>query len=234
MQRFLIIATESERKTVTCDTMEIWLLLTVTGMVSSTSLKITVDEEEKRKYITEGSSVSLHCSVGVNCSNRCRYSWCFDRSGPSKTGCKNDSNKITKSKTTPELHLNNVSQNDSGWYYCSVRDDIPILSTNYSNWTHLVVAPKKPAFVWIDWWMWIAAGVSGLVLIILVIVCLLLRRRQRRQRDSEDPVYANTHHSSKQPSPRPSPTDNSLKMDSSYQNLRTPDVGKRYEPSRRI
>ncbi|XP_072295047.1 uncharacterized protein [Eucyclogobius newberryi] len=123
MQRFLIIATESERKTVTCDTMEIWLLLT---------------------------------------------------------------------------------------------------------------APKKPAFVWIDWWMWIAAGVSGLVLIILVIVCLLLRRRQRRQRDSEDPVYANTHHSSKQPSPRPSPTDNSLKMDSSYQNLRTPDVGKRYEPSRRI
>ncbi|KAK7889223.1 hypothetical protein WMY93_024783 [Mugilogobius chulae] len=248
MLLFLVITTQSEGKTVSCDTMEMWLLFTVAGMVSSlTPRKILLDKNSKTEVIQEGSSVLLQCALEIKQSSRCRVSWLFNPKRQDEKGCEKVANDTSTDCTSlPLLPLHNVTQNNSGWYCCRLRVEIPILEQNDSNWTELRVelgstsqtgvTNQENSFVWTDWWMWIAAGVAGVFLLILVIVAIVLRRKHLRQRDLECPIYANTHsgHSSKQPSPRPRPMDNTLKRDSSYQNLRTPDVSKRYERSRRL
>ncbi|XP_020795804.1 uncharacterized protein LOC110174092 isoform X2 [Boleophthalmus pectinirostris] len=218
--------------------MEIWLLLTVLGMVSSTSTLISlVENGTEPKDIQEGSSVSLLCHLFTNSSGRCIVTWFFNSSTTFKI--QNLSTQRFSDCNEQKVHtVHNVSQNQSGLYFCNSTKDIPILENELSGKTQLNVVPKKRPFMWSDWWMWITLGAAGLVLLILVLVCFVLRRRQLKQRDLDCRIYANMHpvNCRKQPSPRVGPPDtpNTLKMDSSYQNLRTPDVGMRYEQSRRV
>ncbi|XP_055077276.1 uncharacterized protein LOC117370201 isoform X2 [Periophthalmus magnuspinnatus] len=212
--------------------MEIWLLLTA-GMVSSTSQIISLEEnqtETKIEVIQEGSNVSLHCRLWPNSQGRCKVIWLFNSSRNSKTDHKNLSDLCS---TMGTYTLDKVFQNNSGWYSCESTREIPNLQTKVSNWIRLIVNPENPPFVWSDW-MWIALGATGLVLVILVIVFFMLRRGQLKER--ECPIYANTRPGNlrQQPSPRAAPSDNTLKTNSSYQNLRTPEVSRTYEHSRRL
>lgn len=220
----------------------------VADMAVSTHIVVRVNKTPKTVVIPEGSSVTLHCCVWTTIPLRLRASWHFNPHGAFQNGSKNlpertfspreNTTEITAAcLRNKESHQNlvtydisNFSQSVSGWYNCQCKIEIPVLSEKNSSWIELVV--ENPPFDWTDWWLWIAVGVASFILVILLILCIVMRRRQLRNRDREDPIYANMRrvNSSRQPSPRPETlAKNNLKIDTSYENTHTPNMGQRYE-----
>ncbi|XP_068558518.1 uncharacterized protein [Cebidichthys violaceus] len=243
--------------------MEMWLkrstlvLLTAALVISDQALVI-LDEKRSTEAVKvpHGSSVTFQCRLKTGAHDTFRVIWylnpsTFDlhnlsveffnksakKSRVVSNKTKQDSKEDTE-ETWPTYTLSNATDQDSGWYFCKVIIDIPVLIQINSSGTEVVITKSEehttdPAtvsptenFTHVDRWMWIMLGVSSVILIVLLVVCVLLTRRHRRSR--EDPIYANTRPvASKQPSPRPG-TDH-LKAGSSSQNPRNPSPGRRYD-----
>ncbi|KAK5930953.1 hypothetical protein CgunFtcFv8_027147 [Champsocephalus gunnari] len=252
--------------------MEMWLkrttlvLLTVAALVVSG--KDVIIQTQRRAEVPAGSSVTFLCPVTSLCHVRIgkldgyRVNWLFNSSGPSSGGVRKLSNDISnnsaKSSTVVsnknKYTLINATTNDTGWYFCNLIVEIPVLKNCESNGTELVITESKELTTYpslpnmagkqatmspteslplLDLWMWISLGVSTFILIVLLVVCLLLRRRHRRSR-AEDPIYANTRPvANKHPSPRPGVLVDTLKKASSSQNLRNPSPAQKCHKDKR-
>ncbi|XP_034085752.1 uncharacterized protein LOC117555129 isoform X2 [Gymnodraco acuticeps] len=258
--------------------MEMWLkrttlvLLTVAALVVSG--KDVIIQTQRRAEVPAGSSVTFLCPVDSLCHvrigklDRYRVNWLFNPSGPSWDGVRKLSNDISNNsansstvvsnKTKQNIEKNkytliNATTNDTGWYFCILIVEIPVLELCKSNGTELVIMESKELTTYpslpkltgkqatmspteslplLDLWMWISLGVSTFILIVLLVVCLVLRRRHRRSR--EDPIYANTRPmANKQPSPRPGGLVDTLKKASSSQNLRNPSPARKCHEDKR-
>ncbi|KAM6939379.1 uncharacterized protein PEZ65_005453 [Lycodopsis pacificus] len=247
--------------------MEMWLkrstlvLLTAALVISDQTLVI-LNENRTTVKVPLGSSVSFQCRLKIETEERHRVFWFLNRSSFEShnlsnmtfpKSAKNSSLESNQTKqdsrdeaqdterTWPTYILPNITEQDSGWYFCNVTIEIPTLKQISSNGTEVIITKSKenttyPAtvspidnFALIDQWMWIALGVSSVVLIVLLVICVLLRRRRRRIRE-EDPVYANTRPvAKKQPSPRPGM--DHLKAVSSSQTPQSP--GRKYDEGKR-
>lgn len=191
-----------------------------------------------------GSPLSLKCNLSTPETDRFWVSWHHNPSRPSFNGAqKIDEWKVEgklkhDKEDMDETLMLNVTPNDTkdGWYFCSVRRDIPRLLVETSNGTEVVILPMPPTdgCPLMDCQHWAIVGVSAFIPIIFLAGFFLLRKRCRRSR-VEDPVYANTRPvAKKQPSPRPGMQVQSLKTASSSQNLRQhPSPGARYEDGKR-
>ncbi|KAJ7993002.1 hypothetical protein DPEC_G00267930 [Dallia pectoralis] len=206
--------------------MDVWnkvtiFLLTLEMLATSPLSSVIVDPP---------TTDSLDQSLTLNCSfqnrSHTRVKWFFQKS------------KIfICTESVPEKELNNttekiriqtmdtwstltrilVTHNDSGWYYCKVYVDIPVLEENCSNGTEVEipdnsslppmtdVTPSSPSngSVSSGWKVWIAVGVSSALLVILA-VTLWISFQRKRQMSRENPIYTNMPPPiKKQPSPRP-------------------------------
>ncbi|XP_034002033.1 uncharacterized protein LOC117495079 isoform X3 [Trematomus bernacchii] len=233
--------------------MEMWLkrttlvLLTVAALVVSG--KDVNIQTQRRVEVPAGSSVTFLCPVTSLCPlmkelDRYRVNWYFNSAGPSSGDVRISNNSaksstVVSNKTKQNNEKNiytliNATKNDTGWYFCTLIVEIPVLKHCQSNGTELVITviPTK-SLPLLDLWMWISLGVSTFILMVLLVVCLLLRRRHRRSR-AEDPIYANTRPvANKHPSPRPGVPVDTLKKASSSQNLRNPSPARRCHEDKR-
>ncbi|XP_031174367.1 uncharacterized protein LOC116063511 isoform X1 [Sander lucioperca] len=249
--------------------MEMWLkrltLLLLTALVISGQVSVILDEtlKEKGETVAIGSSVIFKCRLKIDTNGRFWVKWYFNPSGSSFNETHLFCNESAKPSTVVSNQTkqdrrdeeqccikSNVTDKDSGWYFCEVTIEIPTLMCKNSSGTKLIISQSKEHtthpplplvtvkqdtvsprdnFSLIDHWMWILLGVSAFILIVLLVLCVLLRRRLRRSR-GEDPIYANTRPvANKQPSPRPAMPVGNLKTASSSQNLRNPSPGRRYD-----
>ncbi|XP_028259238.1 uncharacterized protein LOC114434317 [Parambassis ranga] len=232
------------------------LLLTVAAVLvvmSSEHVFLNMTEVE----VPYGSPLDLHCSLNTEKQERYKIAWYFSDSPKliihdshllcDRTIDKTAWNNTEKQEQDLKTCNLRVNQTKKGWYFCSIDGDIPVLVTNHTNGTEVVISkslvesttylslvtskqvPPTDALPW----MWIAVAGSSFIMIVLLVVCIVQRRRCHRSRE-EEPVYVNAHPpASKQPSPRlPLPVNN-LKTASSTQNLRTPSSARRYEESQR-
>ncbi|XP_026873913.1 uncharacterized protein LOC113582377 [Electrophorus electricus] len=140
-------------------------------------------------------------------------------------GTLNNHYQEERGSTWSFLTIKNITSNDSGWYYCKVIQDIPLLKESNSNSSYLKIKEEEnttssptscvtdsPVIVRTGsvlgkWWVWLALPLGCAVLITnLVVIRLTCCRRQ------EGPVYENTtkRRLQKEHSPRLSmPMDNS-------------------------
>ncbi|XP_041791828.1 uncharacterized protein LOC121605809 isoform X4 [Chelmon rostratus] len=232
--------------------MEMWLkrstlvFLTVIVAAAGTSGQVPVilNKTQLTVYIPLGSSLTFHCRLRIEKYVTFRVLWYFN---PFESSF-NDSHKLTQElhnksartstneterdgQTLSKYTLSDATERNSGWYFCRVIVEIPILNISESSGTHVVITTVSPAdnLSLLDWWLWITLGVSAVILIVLLVICVLMRKRGRSSR-AEDPVYANTRPvASKQPSPRPDMPVENLKMVPSSQTVRNPSPGRRYE-----
>ncbi|XP_041791829.1 uncharacterized protein LOC121605809 isoform X5 [Chelmon rostratus] len=226
--------------------MEMWLkrstlvFLTVIVAAAGTSGQVPVilNKTQLTVYIPLGSSLTFHCRLRIEKYVTFRVLWYFN---PFESSF-NDSHKLTQElhnksartstneterdgQTLSKYTLSDATERNSGWYFCRVIVEIPILNISESSGTHVVINNLSL----LDWWLWITLGVSAVILIVLLVICVLMRKRGRSSR-AEDPVYANTRPvASKQPSPRPDMPVENLKMVPSSQTVRNPSPGRRYE-----
>lgn len=233
----------------------VFLTAAVAALVVSGQAPVILDQTENRRVeVLVGSSVTFHCGLMTEMHERFRVVWHFNPSGSSfsdsqklpkeivnisaKTSSK--MSNTTKPKNTEETSLiytlSNATDQNSGWYFCKVIIEIPLLTNIISSGTEVVITNTTPTdnFQLMDWWMWILLAASAFILIVLLIICVCLRRRRYRSR-ADDPIYANTRPvANKQPSPRPRilVADN-LKPVSSSQNLRIPSPGRKYNDGKR-
>ncbi|XP_031724358.1 uncharacterized protein LOC116395011 [Anarrhichthys ocellatus] len=235
--------------------MEMWLkrstlvLLTAALVISDQALVI-LNETRTTVKVPLGSSVTFQCRLKIETHGRLRVIWflnpssfeshnlseeIFSKSAKNSSLVSNKTMQDYKDEgqdtegTWPTYILSNATEQDSGWYFCRVTTDIPILKHINSSGTEVVITTVSPMdnFTLIDQWMWITLGVSIVILIVLLVICVLLRRRRHGSRE-EDPVYANTRPvANKQPSPRPGM--DHLKAVSSSQNPRNPSPGRKYD-----
>ncbi|XP_029285931.1 uncharacterized protein LOC115007273 isoform X4 [Cottoperca gobio] len=214
--------------------MEMWLkrltlvLLTAAALVTSDQDLVILDEKQNKVEVLVGSSVTFDCRIMPATPDRHRVVWRFSASGSSV----NDSYKINNSSgelNNTKYILLNATDKNSGWYFCQIIVEIPLLNITNSSGTQVVVNN----FPVIAGWIWIVLGVSAFILIVLLVTCVLLRRRCRRSR-GEEPIYVNSRHvASKQSSPRPGLPGDNLKMVSSSQNLHNPSPGQGYHKDKR-
>ncbi|TNN66774.1 hypothetical protein EYF80_023016 [Liparis tanakae] len=201
----------------------------------SGQVHVVLDDIRRTEEVPLGSSVTFNCRLRVPAFDRLRVFWYFNSTSFSDSNTlqekiKEKSPGLTSGDQDPDapwrMHtLINVTERESGWYFCKITIEIPLLSTTNSSGTKVVImtAPTD-TFSPIDRWVWVTLGVSTASLMILLVACVLLRRRRRRRSREEDPVYANTRRvANKQPSPRPRA--DQLEAGPSSQNLRNPSPG---------
>ncbi|XP_060890905.1 uncharacterized protein LOC132972040 isoform X3 [Labrus mixtus] len=230
------------------------LFLTAAMMLVTGQEPVILDQTQRSVSLSSGSSRTLICGLNTTEHDRYRVHFYFYSSGSSFSDInrKNLSQKLfirpsSTSKVEQGLEnkglftedavlkytLLNVTEANSGWYFCTVRGEIPYDESKSSNGTQILIATERPPDWRVDWWLWILLGVSAVVLIVLLLVCILLRRRCRRHREA-DPIYANTRPvANKQPSPRPGMPEETLKKTSSSQNLRNPNHTRRHDGGKR-
>ncbi|XP_010870070.2 uncharacterized protein LOC105011605 [Esox lucius] len=191
--------------------MDIWkevtLLLLLLETVKAALSTVILNQPPREENVVLGSDLTLNCSFQN--LQRISVNWIFHQNN--KLSCndmtsakKLNDNSITTKDTWSALNLKQVTYNDSGWYYCKISVEIPILKQNCSNGTKVTVTAKRKDPTYSpDWKVWVAVGVLGAILIILVVTFWMLFERKRRMR-RENPIYTNMPPpAKKQPSPRP-------------------------------
>ncbi|XP_029988193.1 uncharacterized protein LOC115418035 isoform X2 [Sphaeramia orbicularis] len=222
------------------------MLLTVAVMVLPAPGELILYVVPREIHLTVGSCVTLSCCAEE--SHRCWVEW-FRSSEPSLKNAAsltkywrghNSSGKSTETQQQqcPQREKNeqkctmnlgeytilNAKQNQTGWYFCQVTVDIPVLNKSDSEGANIIFEPPD-SFMPFSWWIWIILGVSCLIVVVLLITCIL--KKKCTTTDIEDPIYANTHPPKCQPSPRGRMLEENMKAASSYQNSHTPNFGRR-------
>nr|XP_020509166.1 uncharacterized protein LOC109998598 isoform X3 [Labrus bergylta] len=230
------------------------LFLTAAMMLVTGQEPVILDQTQRSVPLSSGSSLTLICGLNTTEHDRYRVHFYFYSSGssftdfnrknlsqnlfirPSSTSVVEqglENKGLQTEDTVLKYTLSNATEANSGWYFCTVRGEIPYDESKSSNGTQILIATERPKDWSVDWWLWMLLGVSAVVLIVLLLVCILLRRRCRRHREA-DPIYANTRPvANKQPSPRPGMPEETLKKTSSSQNLRNPNHTRRHDGGKR-
>ncbi|XP_020509166.2 uncharacterized protein [Labrus bergylta] len=227
------------------------LFLTAAMMLVTGQEPVILDQTQRSVPLSSGSSLTLICGLNTTEHDRYRVHFYFYSSGssfsdinrknlsqklfirPSSTSVVEQGLENKTEDTVLKYTLLNATEANSGWYFCTVRGEIPYGESKSSNGTQILIATERPKDWSVDWWLWMLLGVSAVVLIVLLLVCILLRRRCRRHREA-DPIYANTRPvANKQPSPRPGMPEETLKKTSSSQNLRNPNHTRRHDGGKR-
>ncbi|XP_061593027.1 uncharacterized protein LOC133457731 isoform X2 [Cololabis saira] len=224
------------------------LLLTVAGAVMAGShhtIKLAFTDSSStrtQEKVSSGSSLTFSCCLSNNNFQRYRMYWYFIPHGSNETKLMNDTmngNTIQQPEETSAgecsdktYTLSNVNETHSGWYYCSVKAEIPELQTNTSNSTEVIVSSPTSWSLW-DWtaWVWIVVGVSSLVLLVLIItlVVYVVKKRSLFGSKGADPIYMNSHHQRKQRLPQAELQVDTLKAGLGPQHPRTPSPSGRYD-----
>ncbi|CAL8349351.1 unnamed protein product [Gadus morhua 'NCC'] len=197
--------------------------LAVTAMSSICKPQI-LDEPPGQITVLRGSSLTLFCSgtcQGETKSNRVKVNWRFSANDSKKSQedgtftCNDGIFKSSKISECPKrlseekmgcnYTIINVQDKDSGWYYCDVASEQPMLKQICSNGTLIVVAgneievtantgTKTPGFIDVigNKTFLIVSGVSTLLLIMLVVMICVVQRRRRRHKEMTCPIYGNT------------------------------------------
>ncbi|XP_054645391.1 uncharacterized protein LOC129188622 isoform X3 [Dunckerocampus dactyliophorus] len=193
------------------------LVLLSVCVAATTQCTAVLNETRTRVVVPVDSALTLCYRMKSWTPKRFELYWHFNPSGPSF----DNSERIFKSfilnmsnetKDTFQMYtLVNVTNNNSGWYFCRINADIPTLMSEDCNGTEVLVHVSLQD----TWWLWVTVAVFGLIVLVLLVLCLLLTR-QRKRREQSCPVYMNTH-----PSPR-APSTAQLRAPQSSQKLRTP------------
>ncbi|XP_051930856.1 uncharacterized protein LOC127606474 isoform X2 [Hippocampus zosterae] len=175
------------------------LMLLTVYVAAAAQCSAILNESQARVDVLVGSSLTLCHRLKSWTSKRFRICWHFNPSRPSLVHsellfCSNMSNKTEQKEISLNYTLANVTQQDSGWYFCRIHVDIPELRTLDSSGTQVVV--HVPLLE--TWWLWVTVGVLGFIILALLILCVLLIRRCRRK-EPHCAIYVNTHHSSRPP-----------------------------------
>ncbi|XP_054911585.1 uncharacterized protein LOC129376117 isoform X2 [Poeciliopsis prolifica] len=223
--------------------MEMWLksaivaLLTVAGaaLVVPREHNIYLNTRENKVHVPLGSSLTLHCCIPLNKSDRCRVNYVFEEFNQThknpKSICCNTTDSTNCNSSTDGCQstckLFDISERKNGSYYCEVTVEIPVLIQARSNKTEVVFTSQKEENDQNEnLWMWIAVGASSFVLVMTVLLVICVVQKRGCSRSIEEPVYVNTRMGKQ--SPRPMLADNP-KSASSCQDLRTPISARRYE-----
>ncbi|XP_078115466.1 uncharacterized protein LOC144523640 isoform X1 [Sander vitreus] len=139
--------------------MEMWLtrstLLLLTALVISGQVSVILDEtlKEKGEKVAIGSSVIFKCHLKIDTNDRFWVKWYFNPSGSSFNETHLFCNKSAKpstvvsNQTKPDQRdeelcciKSNVTDKDSGWYFCKVTIDIPTLICKNSYGTEVNIS----------------------------------------------------------------------------------------------
>ncbi|XP_031431298.1 uncharacterized protein LOC116222176 isoform X2 [Clupea harengus] len=217
--RHLLLSQRESKALVTASRMDhihkMTLFLLIAGALVHTSYsedEVTISLSPEFVKVISGSSLNLTCNFHM--LNGSRVNWMFtktiDTSNLQKlTLSHNEEDRIhqKKGKYWSRLTVRNVTVNDSGWYFCEVRVEIPILKNlGLSNGSQVIVDDTSTASTNMTGvWIWVGAGTGVAVVISLILIWILWRRKRRLER--ENPLYENTTKvqtwAPKQPSPRP-------------------------------
>ncbi|KAM8889073.1 uncharacterized protein ACB058_007191 isoform 1-T1 [Synchiropus picturatus] len=149
---------------------------------------------------------------------------------------------VTVDKSSCRAHLTDVTEKDSGVYFCKVTHEIPTIATQNSSGINLIVAQTSMDSTTIpttvsptdepsteDWIRVVIPMGACLSVKLLFITFLVFGRIKQRRRERQCPIYANAHpvtmKKSLQPPRQPergSSDASNLKTAFSSQNLRSP------------
>lgn len=110
---------------------------------------VMLDDKKSRSVeVRFGSPINLKCNLSTSQQVRVRVVWLFNPSGPSVKEAKIISAKIRVVKTTNEMdpvvttlhHTSSATDENSGWYFCKVMEEIPKLNIIYSNGTKVIIS----------------------------------------------------------------------------------------------
>ncbi|XP_029488429.1 transmembrane and immunoglobulin domain-containing protein 2-like [Oncorhynchus nerka] len=230
--------------------MAIWrkvtLLLFLTGTLVKPGLStVILDQPPRTVEVHLGSSLTLNCSFMPQ--TRVTVNWYFSPTGHSSCSSNTLLNSSTHSadksgkldagghvskesrESWSRLILKDVTHNNSGWYFCHVSVEIPVLQQACSNGTHVNISDnqmKSTTYtpLMTDWRLWVAVGAASAILVtLLVVIWILIQRRGCKSR--ENPIYSNMpppRSAIKQPSPHPGIQMDNQKFPSPLKHTRTP------------
>ncbi|XP_054645392.1 uncharacterized protein LOC129188622 isoform X4 [Dunckerocampus dactyliophorus] len=161
------------------------LVLLSVCVAATTQCTAVLNETRTRVVVPVDSALTLCYRMKSWTPKRFELYWHFNPSGPSF----DNSERIFKSfilnmsnetKDTFQMYtLVNVTNNNSGWYFCRINADIPTLMSEDCNGTEVLVHVSLQD----TWWLWVTVAVFGLIVLVLLVLCLLLTR-QRKRRDN--------------------------------------------------
>ncbi|XP_056304017.1 uncharacterized protein LOC130216155 [Danio aesculapii] len=118
------------------------LLLFVTGdLFSDTFQELIIHVNPKQIKLCEGASVNINCNFELR--ENYKVSWHYSKTPTSD--CSSLTDKIHEDQnkekvyTWPILKINSIKTNDSGWYYCKITQDIPVLKEECSDGAEVIV-----------------------------------------------------------------------------------------------
>ncbi|XP_023860385.1 uncharacterized protein [Salvelinus sp. IW2-2015] len=243
--------------------MGIWrkvtLLLFLIGTLVKPGLStVILDQPPRTVEVHLGSSLTLNCSFMPQ--TRVTVNWYFSPTGLSSCSSNTLLNSSTHSadktvkldagghvskesrKSWSRFILKDVTYNNSGWYFCQVSVEIPVLqqacskgtqvnisdnqmkSTTYTPLMTVTLSRPSNRGLLVDWRLWVAVGaVSAILVTLLVVIWILLQRRECKSR--ENPIYSNMpppRSAIKQPSLHPGIQIDNQKIPSPLKHTRTP------------
>lgn len=122
------------------------LLLFVTGDLFCHAVQdLIIHVHPKQIDVCEGASVKINCRY--KSSENYKVSWHYSKIQTSD--CNSLTDKIYEDQdkenmyTRPILKINSTKTNDSGWYYCKITQDIPVLEEKCSDGAKLFVEANR-------------------------------------------------------------------------------------------
>ncbi|XP_014072379.1 transmembrane and immunoglobulin domain-containing protein 2 isoform X2 [Salmo salar] len=223
--------------------MDIWIKVTLLLFLIGTLVKprlstVILDQPPRTVEVHLGSSLTLNCSFMPQ--TRVKVNWYFSPTGHSscssntllyssthsadktvKLGAGGHESKESR-KSWSRLILKDVTHNNSGWYFCHVSVEIPVLQQACSNGTQVNISDNQMKSTTYTPLMTVGAA-SAIPVTLLVLIWILLQRRRCKSR--ENPIYSNMpppRSAIKQPSPHPGIQMDNQKIPSPLKHTRTP------------
>ncbi|XP_048022284.1 uncharacterized protein LOC125252761 [Megalobrama amblycephala] len=191
-------------------------LLVVTGALISNTFQVeelNVQLEPKNSTVCEGDSVTLNCTFQP--AGKYKVKWYYSQTN---LGCNSATDGISTENNDnwSTFNIPSIKTNDSGWYFCKVTRDIPILIESCSDGIQVLVYANKtpenqtpnpttedlpntcmtttitstpssdPPSFDHPWWIWVALAVGCVVLVVSIVVIYILTRKPK------DIIYENT------------------------------------------
>lgn len=121
-------------------------VVAVVALLASGQEPVTLDENNTGSVMVPlGSPLRLKCNLTTPKQNIRWMNWFIYRSGPSGNSSQLNATPKKVENDTEDLDImfqvtSNASEENSGWYFCSVTIDIPRLKTWPSSERHVVVS----------------------------------------------------------------------------------------------
>ncbi|XP_077572985.1 uncharacterized protein LOC144196560 [Stigmatopora nigra] len=184
------------------------LLLLNVYVAASAQCSAIFNETRVRVDVSVGSSLNL-CERLTWTERRFKICWHFIPNGSlihsKELFCSSMSSRNQNKDKFLNYTLLNITQKQSGWYFCRIHMDIPDLRVINCSGIHVCVdcvpmLPTENKRLGLLW-LWITIGLLGLIVLILLALCVHQIRRRKRK-ESPCATYVNTHNPPQLPSLR--------------------------------